>query len=336
MAIPCGRWNLDDNMYIQTGAFILTILCWLIWIWASFAAMGDDFNTASVVAVNSNSLTGSQAGVLGNILFNFGFVTTVPSWINEKKPGVSTNRSLWYSTTFCVVIFFAVGLPGAYAYSDVLQGPVTASCARMATESDYNCANDMLQVLSTRALVPKSWDHPFGRVVLKTSVYLFPIVAVISSIPVFSIVIKYNMMENGFSKTTSFLWGVIFPWIFAFPLLYMPSVLAQFVNFTSLVFVSFTDFIVPWALYVELQKGRDSGVSEESSFVAGMSEEAREAEVRAHYAIPRWLGMSTSAKRIFSYSFMIFLGVAAVVASVLTVIQGTYTLDLQVCALVGN
>ena len=33
----------------------------------------------------------------------------------------------------------------------------------------------------------------------------------------------------------------------------MPNILAQFVNFTSLLFVSFTDFIVPWALYIQLQ-----------------------------------------------------------------------------------
>ena len=51
-----------------------------------------------------------------------------------------------------------------------------------------------------------------------------------------------------------FTWGVLFPWGAALPLLYMPDVLAQVVNFTSLVFVSFTDFIVPFALYFILQR----------------------------------------------------------------------------------
>ena len=83
---------------------------------------------------------------------------------------------------------------------------------------------------------------------------MFPVVAVVSSIPVFSIVVKYNMIENGFSPTVGFLWGVVFPWVVAFPLYYMPGVLAQFINFSSLFFVAFTDFILPFALYVTLQR----------------------------------------------------------------------------------
>merc|ERR1711970_1003806 len=113
---------------------------------------------------------------------------------------------------------------------------------------------------------------------------MFPVVAVISSIPVFSIVIKYNMIENNWSKSCSYLWGVIFPWVFAFPLLYMPDVLGQFVNFTSLVFVAFTDFIVPWALYIELQNRRDD--RQEYENVSVLAEQYEQAGVlRPHYAV---------------------------------------------------
>lgn len=99
--------------------------------------------------------------------------------------------------------------------------------------------------------MPPSWNgHPVLRYILLSSVYMFPIVAVLSSIPVFSIVIKYNLEENGFSKSISFLWGVIFPWVIALPLLYMPDSLNQFITFSSLLFVSITDFIIPWILYI--------------------------------------------------------------------------------------
>jgi len=333
LAIPCGRWNLDDNMLIQTVAFILTILCWLIWIAASFSAYGENDLSAIIPAVNTDPNTGSQAGVLGAILFNFGFVTTVPSWINEKKPEVKTNWVLWISTILCVIVFFGVGLPGAYAFNDVLQGPVTNTCQRQAVDASFNCPNDLLQVLTDKNLIPESWQGSASRAVLKTSVYLFPIVAVISSIPVFSIVIKYNMIENNFSRTTSYLWGVIFPWLIAFPAIYMPNVLGQFVNFSSLIFVAFTDFIVPWALYIELQKLRDAGVGESGS-ILGEVETA--ANVHAHYAISRRLGVSSSAKRYISYILMCLLVIASVVATILTVYQGTYTFNLQVCALVGS
>ena len=50
------------------------------------------------------------------------------------------------------------------------------------------------------------------------------------------------------------MWGVIFPWVIALPLLWQPAALAQFINFSSLIFVSFTDFIVPFCLYVTHQK----------------------------------------------------------------------------------
>ena len=47
--------------------------------------------------------------MLGTILFNFGFVTTVPSWVNEKKPHVSVNKTVWISTFCCNLIFFVIG-----------------------------------------------------------------------------------------------------------------------------------------------------------------------------------------------------------------------------------
>ena len=50
---------------------------------------------------------------------------------------------------------------------------------------------------------------------------MFPIVAVLSSIPVFSIVIKYNCIENGWSQKAGTFFGVIFPWVVAAPLLYV-------------------------------------------------------------------------------------------------------------------
>ena len=54
---------------------------------------------------------------------------------------------------------------------------------------------------------------------------------------------RYNVMENGFSHAFGFFWGVVFPWVVALPLLYQPNALNQFIGFSSLIFVSFTDFM---------------------------------------------------------------------------------------------
>jgi len=257
ITVPMGIFNLDDNMIVQVVAFVLTVVCWIIWFIAYFFARDDGQWTLDAVATGRS--WNSQAGVLGNVLFNFGFVTTIPSWVNEKKPSVSINKSVWFSTFMCNVIFFFIGIPGALVFQYILAGPATNLC-EISPDDGQGCQQDILAVLKYTSDIapghpgmPPSWNgHPVLRYILLTSVYMFPIVAVLSSIPVFSIVIKYNLEENGFSKPLSFVWGVIFPWIIALPLLYMPDSLNQFITFSSLLFVSITDFIIPWILYIIL------------------------------------------------------------------------------------
>merc|ERR1712071_368079 len=63
---------------------------------------------------------------------------------------------------------------------------------------------------------------------------------------------------------------------------------AQVVNFTSLIFVTFTDFIVPLLLYVNLQqqRGEHADLSENNST---LGQELVDEGVHAHYAFPkRW------------------------------------------------
>ena len=378
MAVPCGMWNLDDNMGIQQAAFVLTLACWVVWIVVSLSSLPTG-SLSAIPAVNSDADTGSQAGVLGTILFNFGFVTTVPSWVNEKAPEVSVNKALWVATASCVAVFFSVGLTGAAAFSDVLQGTVTGTCARQSDKDsphydpDFNCANDLLQLFSAPPVgtVGPSWTSAGASALLKVSVYAFPIVAVVSSIPVFSIVIKYNLVENGFSKRVGFLWGVLFPWLAALPLLYMPQILSQFINFSSLLFVSFTDFIVPFSLYVVLQRklkaqaesarvtplnvapppdGRSSGNGAHAALLDGtttsntpsLSSEAaidllaeRALESLRHTTFPRRWRLSYATKQGCAITMGVVLVVLSCLATVLTIQQGTYEFNGQVCALVG-
>ncbi|EDQ86967.1 uncharacterized protein MONBRDRAFT_27795 [Monosiga brevicollis MX1] len=202
-----------------------------------------------------------QAGVIGTVLFNYGFVTTVPSFINEKKPHVSVNKVTWVATFICVVVFMVMGLPGAFAFRRHLAGPATGVCE--ADPTGAKCASSLMDIFTTEGLAPAVLsENRVASGIMQTSVYLFPIVAILSSIPVFSIVIKYNMLENGFSKGFSSFWGVIFPWVVALPLLYQPDALNQFITFSSLIFVSFTDFIVPWALYMVLQNKHDHALDQ--------------------------------------------------------------------------
>mmetsp|Transcript_37047 Transcript_37047/g.95672 ORF Transcript_37047/g.95672 Transcript_37047/m.95672 type:complete len:189 (+) Transcript_37047:1138-1704(+) len=184
--------------------------------------------------------------------------------------------------------------------------------------------------------------------ILSVSVYAFPIVAVVSSIPVFSIVVKYNMIEAGSSRTMATFMGVVLPWVVAFPLLEMPNALGQLVNFTSLFFVSFTDFIVPVVLYAYLHRPQwklggnsasaSSSIPELESPVSSVSDRVSVSpQAHRHDAFPVTLRDFSPEVRVACALFIaVVLAVASVVAMVLSLMQGSWTLDEQTCALVGQ
>eukprot|EP01043_Picozoa_sp_COSAG02_P050870 COSAG02_NODE_5282_length_4473_cov_3.860768_5_plen_149_part_00 len=140
-------------MIIQVIAFFLTFVCWGIWIAASLDSPAFQDGTWHIPAVNTDAKTGSQAAVLGTILFNFGFVTTVPSWVNEKKPHVSVNKTVWISTFCCNLVFFAIGA----------HPQLNLACIGLSQTGTYrsSCSASAAQVLSGAWLSdPSSLDLP--------------------------------------------------------------------------------------------------------------------------------------------------------------------------------
>eukprot|EP00050_Salpingoeca_kvevrii_P022729 m.131288 g.131288 ORF g.131288 m.131288 type:complete len:345 (+) comp9808_c0_seq1:645-1679(+) len=329
MTVPMGIYNLDDNMIIQVGAFALTFVCWGIWLVACF--FSDNLST--LPAVNTGPY-GSQAGVIGTILFNFGFVTTVPSWVNEKRPGVSVNKSVWYATFICIVVFFVMGIPPAMAFKDILGGVAMGECSSGGKHHD-NCASSLMDVFTTDSWMPhKLLEHAGAKNLVRASVYLFPIVAVLSSIPVFSIVVKYNCLENGFSRRFSFLWGVVFPWVVALPLLYQPDALNQFITFSSLIFVSFTDFVIPCCLYFVLNRSDkhhedarfqerhpltgNARINDDAEVIKREDEEAAVPPTR-HYALPPRWGFSYTAREAIAIILVVVMAVSSIAGTVLQI-----------------
>eukprot|EP01060_Flectonema_neradi_P026535 TRINITY_DN3555_c0_g1_i1.p1 TRINITY_DN3555_c0_g1~~TRINITY_DN3555_c0_g1_i1.p1 ORF type:complete len:472 (+),score=70.18 TRINITY_DN3555_c0_g1_i1:339-1754(+) len=345
ITIPIGRWNLDDNMVIQVGAFILTILCWVVWFIAScWSENFHSYNDWQIPAVTDSSYDySSQAGVLGTILFNFGFVTTIPSWVNEKQPQVNINNSVWISTWLCNLIFFWLGISGCMAFQQFLAGPATNNCAGVDGMSDVSCGQSILSIFTSPDLLkfylPGIHNSGAANFIVQLSVYLFPIAAVLSSIPVFSIVVKYNCIENGWNQSFSFLWGVVFPWVISIPLLYQPGALNQFISYTSLIFVSFTDFIVPFLLYFRLQRDNTEETIQEDNeaLISGDLEEDPEDYLtygNIHWALSPKLGFSRKAKSITAIVLVVVMAAVAVAGTVTSIqTSATNTWD---CANVGN
>ena len=142
------------------------------------------------------------------------------------------------------------------------------------------------------------------------------------------------------------LFAVVFPWIVAIPLSWQPDALNNFINFSSLVFVSFTDFIVPWALYIILQRRSEQKAGSEALLkndaeanyhdgplmqamhdpIAGMyeDEEAKDEVpegVVVHYALPTTWSISPRTKTVLTVILVVFMTAGAVVATIQSIEQ---------------
>ena len=66
---------------------------------------------------SSPAIGPDQSGMVGTVLYNYAFVMTVPSWLNERRRNVSVDVSLWASTALSTVTYILIGLLGALSYS---------------------------------------------------------------------------------------------------------------------------------------------------------------------------------------------------------------------------
>ena len=91
----------------QVGGFIGLAVCLLLWL-IQFLVLGLEPSRLPA--------TGSGYGsVLSVVVFNFGFIMTIPSWLNEKKPEVDASKTVWISVIMSLIVFLALGIIGAMA-----------------------------------------------------------------------------------------------------------------------------------------------------------------------------------------------------------------------------
>jgi amino acid permease len=92
IVIPMGIFNLEDNIWVQKGGFVGLVFCVIAWLVQFMFVSGID--TSLTPAIGDYSSWGPSISL---IVFNFGFTLTVPSWIHEKEPSISTSSSVWAS-----------------------------------------------------------------------------------------------------------------------------------------------------------------------------------------------------------------------------------------------
>jgi len=220
VVIPMGLLNLDDNIFIQILADIFLIVVTIDFL-ITFILHGLDFS--NVPFFNPSG----QSPVLGVIMANYAFVTTVPSWCSEKKKEVSVSSSLWIATTVASVIFWLLGFFGALSFKFPSDG-------------------DILSVIN---------GSSYANLFTKILVYLFPLMILATTIPVFSIIVRYNLLQSRIHKGPANFLAVVLPWIVVIPFL-TGSGLNNVLNWGTLLFTSIANFIIPFAIYIECRNFR--------------------------------------------------------------------------------
>ena len=213
LCIPVGYLNLDDNMNIQVGATLAMVA--ILGIWFVF------FSTLGLDAVNMPAFGADYSKILGIVVFNYCFVTAVPSWINEKAPSVSIPRSIAQALTGATLIFVSLGALGALAYAS------------------FPDSTDVLDKLNQS-----------GNTLMRVTYFVFPVVVNLTSIPIFSIVIKYNFLSNQVvSKPVASFIAVVLPWLLTIPF-YTGAGFNTIVTWTGVFVSGIVNFIVPMYMYV--------------------------------------------------------------------------------------
>ena len=105
---PLGLLTLEENMLQQKISFTALLLLSAQFLWT--------FYSTGLTRGHLPWIGNHWADALGVVIFNFAFCVTVPSWLNEKAPGVDVNRVFWTSTVASTLLYAAVGILGAAAF----------------------------------------------------------------------------------------------------------------------------------------------------------------------------------------------------------------------------
>ncbi|KAH0835793.1 AAAP amino acid permease [Lanmaoa asiatica] len=227
LILPLSLIRLVDNIIFQVASFIVLLITTIVWV-VIFALSGLNANAIPVVGYN-------QSSVVGFVLSNFSFVTMIPAWVNNTHPSVNIRHAVWISVLISCLIYIPVGWMGGSAF--VIPNNAT-----------------LLQVFGT--------DTGRGalNVVAQVSSYVFPLAVLITSIPVFTIVVRYNLLRGNLcSNKMAIFWSAIVPWLITIPF-QTNGGLATILNWASLIFTSPSNLLVPFILFIVSKRHMASAV----------------------------------------------------------------------------
>jgi len=88
-------------------------------------------------------------------------------------------------------------------------------------------------------------------IVTRITAYYLPGAVFLTSIPVYSIIVQYNLLENKIcGRIMAFFISVVVPWLFAVPF-YTGAGLLDVINWASLFLQSFINFLLPMIILIK-------------------------------------------------------------------------------------
>jgi hypothetical protein len=301
VSVPLGLVNLDENVWVQIGS---AIFMWVITgFWLVYLGMTRGYDLALLPAVGD-----ATENAVSTAFFNFVYVMTLPTWINEKASSVSVRTTIVWSTVLSLIYYMVLGVAGATAFK-------------------FSGNEDILSAIDTEHTKHKGAVHEFAL----ATTYAWPVVVLISGIPVFMIIARKNLQRaHLLGRRAAAIFSTVLPWILSVPFL-AGAGLQELINWTSIFGLIYINFVAPLLVYLTITNMTDVQLAEaDQRFVEESVAEDEEVVGRPSIlydaSVPRserWTCgcvPSPGTTRYFVYA-LIVLGVAANIECAVDVIR---------------
>ncbi|KAI8616252.1 hypothetical protein BC830DRAFT_1118738 [Chytriomyces sp. MP71] len=225
---PLMQLNLDDNMIIQWVSIMYVILVVIFWAIMCFV---KGVQAGLMPSVGSGIRT-APTSVIAQVMFNFTLANTVPSWINTRNKKVNIHKCVFFSCYVACGVYVFTGIFGGLAF------PVPSGANLLSVQSAYFSANGPNVMYGLANFISLT----------------FPILILITSIPVAFIIVKLNLITSHIcSKDWATFYGQILPFIVCVPFQTGPY-MVYFTNWSSIIFQSMCNFMAPYLIFIFLDQ----------------------------------------------------------------------------------
>ncbi len=215
IAIPFGFFPLEDSIIFQIISCAMMGIC-VIMLGVDLSGLG--FEPSRLPAVGS-----SMNGLVGLLMFNFSLAFSLPSWNNERKLEVRIKRSIGASILIGSLTMIIMGVLAGLAFAP--------------------------QLNSTKNLI--DYANESNRAVTIAAVYIFSLANNVTTIPIFSIMVRYTLIEHKIIRKpwVANLIAIALPWLLVIPFS-TGSGFDTVIDFGGSIFIGVTCFVAPPILFV--------------------------------------------------------------------------------------